>query len=128
MAFKNITFLALLASAFVAVANSSVIIQSEAVATTTTTGIPSIKSTAVFATVTASPLTARAAAPVATSATSVIDYCGGGVDDETTAAPVATVLYQSKYYQCGGINWTGATVCTSGSNCVSMNPYYFQCV
>ncbi|KAK6359577.1 carbohydrate-binding module 1 [Orbilia brochopaga] len=30
--------------------------------------------------------------------------------------------------QCGGIGWTGPTTCTSGNNCVSLNPYYSQCV
>ncbi|KAI5799115.1 hypothetical protein DFH27DRAFT_591316 [Peziza echinospora] len=29
--------------------------------------------------------------------------------------------------QCGGINWTGPTTCVSGSGCVNVNPYYFQC-
>ncbi|CAG8189406.1 unnamed protein product [Penicillium olsonii] len=33
-----------------------------------------------------------------------------------------------KYYQCGGLNYTGATTCESGSTCVKQNPYYFQCV
>ncbi|KAI0145472.1 glycosyl hydrolase family 61-domain-containing protein [Xylariaceae sp. FL1272] len=32
------------------------------------------------------------------------------------------------YYQCGGINWTGATECVSGSTCVVMNDFYSQCV
>lgn len=29
--------------------------------------------------------------------------------------------------QCGGINWTGATTCVSGSGCVVVNDYYWQC-
>lgn len=33
-----------------------------------------------------------------------------------------------KYYQCGGVNWTGATSCESGSTCTKQNPYYYQCV
>ncbi|CAG8924719.1 unnamed protein product [Penicillium salamii] len=33
-----------------------------------------------------------------------------------------------KYYQCGGLNYTGATACESGSTCVVQNPYYSQCV
>ncbi|KAJ5963664.1 uncharacterized protein N7479_003540 [Penicillium vulpinum] len=32
------------------------------------------------------------------------------------------------YYQCGGINWTGPTVCEAGTTCVVQNPYYHQCV
>ncbi|EGX51171.1 hypothetical protein AOL_s00054g547 [Orbilia oligospora ATCC 24927] len=32
------------------------------------------------------------------------------------------------YGQCGGIGWTGATTCASGSTCVYSNPYYSQCL
>jgi mannan endo-1,4-beta-mannosidase len=32
------------------------------------------------------------------------------------------------YGQCGGIGWTGPTVCASGSACVVSNPYYSQCI
>lgn len=34
----------------------------------------------------------------------------------------------ARFYQCGGVNWTGATCCEAGSSCKSQNPYYFQCV
>ncbi|THU85736.1 beta-1,4-endoxylanase [Dendrothele bispora CBS 962.96] len=30
--------------------------------------------------------------------------------------------------QCGGIGWTGATSCASGSACQVVNPYYSQCI
>ncbi|KAJ9611647.1 hypothetical protein H2200_004831 [Cladophialophora chaetospira] len=30
--------------------------------------------------------------------------------------------------QCGGINWTGGTTCTSGWTCQVQNPYYSQCL
>ncbi|KAK7062730.1 hypothetical protein VNI00_000218 [Paramarasmius palmivorus] len=30
--------------------------------------------------------------------------------------------------QCGGIGWTGSTVCDSGSTCVAQNAYYSQCI
>ncbi|KAK7049402.1 hypothetical protein VNI00_006003 [Paramarasmius palmivorus] len=30
--------------------------------------------------------------------------------------------------QCGGIGWTGSTVCDSGSTCVAQNAYYSQCL
>ncbi|KAL1942006.1 hypothetical protein VTO73DRAFT_6536 [Trametes versicolor] len=29
--------------------------------------------------------------------------------------------------QCGGIGWTGATTCVSGSTCIKQNDYYSQC-
>ncbi|KAJ4494293.1 glycoside hydrolase family 3 protein [Lentinula lateritia] len=35
---------------------------------------------------------------------------------------------QSVYQQCGGIGWSGATTCTSGSTCAVINPYYSQCL
>ncbi|KAG8923506.1 hypothetical protein FRC02_011097 [Tulasnella sp. 418] len=30
--------------------------------------------------------------------------------------------------QCGGMNWTGPTVCQSGWTCVYLNPYHSQCL
>jgi endoglucanase len=30
--------------------------------------------------------------------------------------------------QCGGIGWTGPTVCESGYTCIVHNPYYHQCL
>ncbi|KAF8901873.1 hypothetical protein CPB84DRAFT_1846586 [Gymnopilus junonius] len=41
--------------------------------------------------------------------------------------PYATAQ-QTLWGQCGGINWTGATTCVSGSSCVYSNPYYSQCL
>nr|AMK37824.1 endoglucanase [Inonotus obliquus]AMK37825.1 endoglucanase [Inonotus obliquus] len=35
---------------------------------------------------------------------------------------------QSLYGQCGGIGWSGATACVSGSVCTELNPYYSQCL
>ncbi|KAI0651675.1 beta-glucosidase [Trametes meyenii] len=35
---------------------------------------------------------------------------------------------QSVYQQCGGIGWTGATTCVSGSVCTKQNDYYSQCL
>ncbi|KJA19452.1 glycoside hydrolase family 5 protein [Hypholoma sublateritium FD-334 SS-4] len=32
------------------------------------------------------------------------------------------------YGQCGGVNYSGATTCASGSTCVYSNPYYSQCL
>ncbi|KAK0227957.1 glycoside hydrolase family 10 and carbohydrate-binding module family 1 protein [Armillaria fumosa] len=30
--------------------------------------------------------------------------------------------------QCGGIGWTGGTVCDAGTTCTVLNPYYSQCL
>ncbi|KIK70278.1 glycoside hydrolase family 3 protein [Collybiopsis luxurians FD-317 M1] len=35
---------------------------------------------------------------------------------------------QSVWGQCGGIGWSGATACVSGSTCTVINPYYSQCL
>ncbi|CCO29552.1 putative endo-beta-1,4-glucanase D OS=Neosartorya fumigata (strain ATCC MYA-4609 / Af293 / CBS 101355 / FGSC A1100) GN=eglD PE=3 SV=1 [Rhizoctonia solani AG-1 IB] len=44
----------------------------------------------------------------------------------TSAAPTSTGTV-AKYGQCGGIGWTGATACVSGSTCTKLNDYYYQC-
>lgn len=33
----------------------------------------------------------------------------------------------SSWGQCGGINYTGSTVCATGNACVKVNDYYYQC-
>ncbi|KEY73803.1 hypothetical protein S7711_03103 [Stachybotrys chartarum IBT 7711] len=43
----------------------------------------------------------------------------GTVSAQATAGPWA---------QCGGMNWTGATVCTSGHTCSFINDWYSQCI
>lgn len=35
---------------------------------------------------------------------------------------------QTKWGQCGGIGWSGPTVCDSGSTCTVLNSYYSQCI
>ncbi|EJD43586.1 soluble quino protein glucose dehydrogenase [Auricularia subglabra TFB-10046 SS5] len=43
----------------------------------------------------------------------------------TSSAPQPT---QTKYGQCGGIGWTGPTVCAAGSTCKKQNDWYSQCL
>ncbi|SPO00759.1 related to Polysaccharide monooxygenase Cel61a [Cephalotrichum gorgonifer] len=45
---------------------------------------------------------------------------------KTTTAP-GTGPTQSPWGQCGGIGWSGPTVCGSGTRCVVVNDYYHQC-
>ncbi|KAF3929671.1 hypothetical protein AA313_de0202504 [Arthrobotrys entomopaga] len=45
----------------------------------------------------------------------------------TTTAPPPTNT-QTLYGQCGGVGWTGPTVCGSGASCHDLNPYYSQCL
>ncbi|PSR83042.1 hypothetical protein PHLCEN_2v5846 [Hermanssonia centrifuga] len=42
--------------------------------------------------------------------------------------PAFTVAQSAVWGQCGGIGWTGATTCASGSVCTEQNAYYSQCL
>ncbi|KAG6832993.1 Exoglucanase [Tephrocybe sp. NHM501043] len=63
-------------------------------------------------------------------------YSGSSSGSTTTATssstPTSTASRSSatqvKYAQCGGISWTGATACASGTTCTVLNDYYGQCL
>ncbi|KAJ7121062.1 SGNH hydrolase-type esterase domain-containing protein [Mycena epipterygia] len=38
------------------------------------------------------------------------------------------VAQSQEWGQCGGMGWTGATTCVSGTVCTVLNPYYSQCL
>ncbi|XP_006455209.1 hypothetical protein AGABI2DRAFT_194858 [Agaricus bisporus var. bisporus H97] len=40
----------------------------------------------------------------------------------------ASAQTQSQYGQCGGIGWSGPTLCPSGWSCQKLNDYYSQCL
>ncbi|EGN95647.1 glycoside hydrolase family 6 protein [Serpula lacrymans var. lacrymans S7.3] len=42
--------------------------------------------------------------------------------------PSIVTAQASLYGQCGGVGWTGATTCDSGSSCQEINSYYSQCL
>jgi cell division septation protein DedD len=46
----------------------------------------------------------------------------------TTAVSSPTGATQTLYGQCGGIGYSGPTVCAAPASCVSSNPYYSQCL
>ncbi|KAI1856026.1 hypothetical protein JX265_011923 [Neoarthrinium moseri] len=47
----------------------------------------------------------------------------------TSSAPSSTSTAVAQHYaQCGGIGWTGPTVCVSGYTCTRQNDYYSQCL
>ncbi|KAG8627569.1 hypothetical protein KVT40_005052 [Elsinoe batatas] len=53
------------------------------------------------------------------------------VKTTTSAKPPATSApscSQPKWAQCGGIGWTGCTVCAAGSTCTVNGDYYSQCI
>lgn len=69
---------------------------------------------------------AASSAPVTTMVTSVLPTSGSSAPSATTTGSGGggTVAL---YGQCGGKDWTGGTVCESGS-CVSNGEYYSQCL
>ncbi|EGR52696.1 carbohydrate-binding module family 1 [Trichoderma reesei QM6a] len=46
----------------------------------------------------------------------------------TSRTTTATGPTQTHYGQCGGIGYSGPTVCASGTTCQVLNPYYSQCL
>ncbi|KJA25341.1 carbohydrate-binding module family 1 protein [Hypholoma sublateritium FD-334 SS-4] len=65
---------------------------------------------------TGSPGTTTAPAPTTT------------VTPPTTPTTTANGATQTKYGQCGGLGFTGPTVCAAGSTCQVSNAYYSQCL
>ncbi|KAG6852149.1 Exoglucanase [Blastosporella zonata] len=45
----------------------------------------------------------------------------------STSSAAASTATQVQYGQCGGIGWTGPTVCATGTTCQVNNAYYSQC-
>ncbi|KAK0727841.1 glycosyl hydrolase family 61-domain-containing protein [Lasiosphaeria miniovina] len=91
-------------SATVPGSGSGVVTTSSAVVVTPTTSSTSVKSTTLSTSTTAPAMTAT-----------------------TTPTPAPTSV-QTKYGQCGGSGWTGATACVAGSSCSTVNAWYYQCV
>ncbi|KAG9240023.1 putative endo-beta-1,4-glucanase D [Calycina marina] len=84
----------------------------------TTTLVTVVKPTS-SSTTPASVIPAPAKTPSTTLATVV---------KPSTSLPSSTSGTVAMYYQCGGINYEGATTCVSGTFCKVLNPYYFQCL
>ncbi|KAG6914942.1 hypothetical protein DXG01_014336 [Tephrocybe rancida] len=62
-----------------------------------------------------------------TTASTTSSTSGGSTSTSTTSAPASTAT-QVKYGQCGGIGYTGPTICAAGSTCTVNNEYYSQCL
>ncbi|KAJ5502299.1 Glycoside hydrolase superfamily [Penicillium fimorum] len=107
----------------------------------TTTANPNVQvPSATSSSTTTAPVQTTTAAVVAPVPTTTLVK----VPTTTTAAPTTLVTASTNaqvptgtpstgnvakhYYQCGGINWTGPTVCETGTTCREWNPYYSQCV
>ncbi|KAF3389545.1 putative endo-beta-1,4-glucanase B [Penicillium rolfsii] len=76
---------------------------------------------------TTSSATHTNAVPVAPTTTLATKTSSTQSCSSTTSAP-STGGTVPHWYQCGGLNWTGATACESGFTCVKQNPYYSQCL
>ncbi|KAG9023912.1 hypothetical protein FRB95_012318 [Tulasnella sp. JGI-2019a] len=82
--------------------------------------------------------TGKCVTAVATTAATTSSTTTGKVTSSTTSPTVTTsttTTYASAtaapalhYGQCGGIGWTGATVCASPFACTYSNPYFSQCL
>ncbi|KAI0912954.1 family 10 glycosyl hydrolase [Ustulina deusta] len=82
--------------------------------------------------------------PAWTAVSSVLAAAATSGSGTTTTAAATTTLVTStstassttttaacavaKWGQCGGLSWTGCTVCASGSTCTVSNDYYSQCL
>ncbi|OQD67895.1 hypothetical protein PENPOL_c003G01167 [Penicillium polonicum] len=89
-----------------------------------TTSAPAETSAAVV------PVVSTPAAPT-TLVTATVPASATSTAKPFTQVPTASPSSGSvakHYYQCGGINWTGPTVCETGTTCVKQNPYYYQCI
>ncbi|KAK6514626.1 hypothetical protein TWF281_004824 [Arthrobotrys megalospora] len=71
---------------------------------------------------TTAPTTTRTTTPATTPATTP------STTPRTTSNATNTGPTVPKWGQCGGIGWTGGTICFSGSTCQVLNPYYSQCL
>jgi endoglucanase len=100
--------------------------------TTTTKPNVQVPSATSSSTTTAAVETTTTAAvgkvPTTTAAPTTLVTATTNAQVSTCTPPASTENIAKQYYQCGGINWTGPTVCETGTTCVKQNPYYYQCI
>lgn len=88
------------------------------------TGVPSSSASVPSSTKTSSSVTTSTTVKTTTSSTTSTT-----LKTTTSSAPApSSTCTSSKYAQCGGIGWSGCTVCASGTTCQTLNPYYSQCL
>ena len=120
--------------ALIAGAASSVAQSTSAITSTASATLPGGGSGTQPATSSAAPATTTKTSTTSTSTskTTVVSSSSTTLKTSTVQVPTTTAAptgaTQSKYGQCGGIGWTGATVCASGSSCTLLNDWYAQCV
>ncbi|KAK6362613.1 hypothetical protein TWF730_000069 [Orbilia blumenaviensis] len=74
------------------------------------------------------PSTSTTTSTRATTTTSVLTTTPRTTMVITTTTPGNPGAQQSKWGQCGGIGWTGASACSPPAACSTLNPYYAQCL
>ncbi|KAH7149030.1 hypothetical protein B0J13DRAFT_594863 [Dactylonectria estremocensis] len=101
--------------------------------TTKAAAATSTKATSTKTTSTSTKATSTKAATTKTTTTKATTT--KATSTKTTAAAAATktasgssAATASKWQQCGGSGWTGATACASGLTCTAHNGYYSQCL
>ncbi|KAK6530556.1 hypothetical protein TWF281_007399 [Arthrobotrys megalospora] len=78
---------------------------------------------------TTAPTTTSADIPLTTTGATTTTSASTYVSPTTTSFTTTTdSRLQSLYGQCGGVGWPGATVCSTGIKCSSINPYFAQCL
>jgi len=93
------------------------------------TTTPRTTTTSVKTTTTTTPVkTTPTTTPVKTTTTSSKTTTTPTTTPKATTTTAGTIQTQSEWGQCGGIGWTGPTVCASGTTCNVLNPYYSQCL
>ncbi|KAL7650924.1 hypothetical protein ACMYSQ_010682 [Aspergillus niger] len=118
-----------LSSATSSAVPSAVAATTPVVVATTPAVAPTSSSVAFVTTSVYVPTTTAAVAPSQVSSSAAASSSGVvGVSDPQGPSATNSAGEVNQYYQCGGINWTGPTVCASPYTCKVQNDYYYQCV
>ncbi|EIN14753.1 hypothetical protein PUNSTDRAFT_48495 [Punctularia strigosozonata HHB-11173 SS5] len=92
--------------------------------TTTPTSASSTSTSKASTTTTVSSTTSKSSSTVS-STTSTI---ASSTSKTTTSTSATSTAVAAQYGQCGGIGWTGPTICASPYTCTVANDYYSQCL
>ncbi|KAF7557279.1 hypothetical protein G7Z17_g759 [Cylindrodendrum hubeiense] len=91
-----------------------------------TSTAPAFTSVAKASTTSVAKVTTTSVAKVTTKASTTKATTTVRQAQATSSAVAASTA--SKWQQCGGANWTGATQCASGLTCTEHNAFYSQCI
>ncbi|KAF3916655.1 Beta-glucosidase [Dactylellina cionopaga] len=96
----------------------------------TTTPITTPRTTTPVTTTSSSRTTTRSTTPIiTTTASRTTTTTTRTTTPVTTTTPAPTGgPQQSKWGQCGGVGYTGASICSPTATCSTLNPYYAQCL